>query len=158
MSKTPQKAGSQEKLLAKNRKAWFNYEVLEQLECGIALTGSEVKSLRDSRVSLGESFAGFEGNELFLQGAHIAEYPQAHMRNHDPVRKRKLLLKRRELDRLQRAVAQQGYTLVPLAITLKHGRIKVEIGLCKGKHVHDKRATIKAREQDREMNRAIRER
>jgi SsrA-binding protein len=143
--------------LAQNRRALFNYHVVERLEAGISLMGSEVKSIREAKVSLAESFAQFRGNELFLMGAHVAEYPMAHQRNHEPVRPRKLLLHRRELDRLHDAVQRSGFTLVPLGLHLKDGRIKVELGLCKGKQVHDKRASIKEREQKREMDRAMRE-
>jgi SsrA-binding protein len=143
--------------LTQNRRALFNYHVIERFEAGISLLGSEVKSIREGKVSLTESFAQFRGNELYLMGAHVAEYPMAHQRNHEPVRPRKLLMHRRELDRLAEAVARQGYTLVPLALYLKEGRIKVELGLGKGKQVHDKRASIKEREQKREMDRAMRE-
>lgn len=145
-------------VLTQNRRATFNYEVLERLEAGIALTGSEVKSIRDRRISLTEAYAQFRGPELFLHGAHVAEYVQAHRRNHEPLRPRKLLLHRRELDKLSAAVAQDGLALVPLSVYLKDGRIKVELGLCRGKKVHDKRASIKERETKREIDRAIRER
>ncbi len=144
--------------LTDNRRAAFNYEILERIEAGIVLTGSEVKSIRDSKISLAESYASFKKGELFLEGAHIAEYVQAHARNHEAIRPRKLLLHRKELDKLEAAVAQDGLTIVPLAIYLKDGRIKVELGLARGKKVHDKRATIKEREQTREMARAMRER
>ena len=144
--------------LTVNRRATFNYEVLERLEAGIVLTGSEVKSIREGRVSLTEAYAQYRGHELFLFGAHVAEYVQAHRRNHEPLRPRKLLLHRRELERLFAAVQQDGLALVPLQIYLKDGRIKLELGLCRGKKVHDKRASIKDREQKREIDRAIRER
>jgi SsrA-binding protein len=145
-------------ILAKNRRATFNFEVLERFEAGIVLSGSEVKSIRAGQISLAESYAAFDHDELFLQGAHIAEWVQAHARNHPPIRPRKLLLHRRELDKLLVAVQQEGLTVVPLAVYLKDGRIKVEIGLARGKKVHDKRAALKEREQTREMSRAIRER
>lgn len=145
-------------VLTQNRRATFNYEILERLEAGIVLSGSEVKSIRDGRVSLTEAFAQFRGDELYLLGAHVAEYVQAHRRNHEPVRPRKLLLHRRQLDKLATAVAQEGLTLVPLSIYLKDGRIKLELGLGRGKKVHDKRASIKERESKREIDRAIRER
>jgi SsrA-binding protein len=144
--------------LAQNRKALFEYHVLERFEAGISLLGSEVKSIREAKVSLVEAFAQFRSGELFLLGAHVAEYPMAHARNHDPVRPRKVLLHRRELDRLENAVRREGYTIVPLSLYLKDGRIKLELGLCKGKQVHDKRASIKARDQKREIDRALRER
>jgi SsrA-binding protein len=151
------KAKLGDELLEDNRKARFDYEILEELEAGIMLEGSEVKSIRDRRVSLKEAFCQFRGDELFLVQAHIAEFPMAHARNHPPLRPRKLLLHRRELDRLHDAIRQQGLTIVPLAIYLKNRRIKLLIGLARGKKVHDKRASIKEREQQREMQRAVRE-
>jgi len=144
-------------VLADNRRARFEYDVLERVEAGIALTGSEVKSIRAGKVSVKEAYAQFSGTELFLLQVHVAEYVQAHTRNHEPLRKRKLLLHRRELDRLRQAVTLDGLTLIPLCIYLKHGRVKVELGLCRGKKLHDKRATIKQREHRREVERAIRE-
>ncbi|MCA9694255.1 MAG: SsrA-binding protein SmpB [Nannocystaceae bacterium] len=143
---------------ARNRKALHNYHVLERLEMGMVLLGSEVKSIRDGRCSLVEAYCQFFQGELYLLGAHVAEYTQAHARNHEPLRRRKLLAHRRELDRLQAAVTQRGLTLVPLQLYARGQHIKVEIGLCQGKKVHDKRATIKEREQKREMQREIRER
>jgi SsrA-binding protein len=151
------KAKLGDELLEDNRKARFDYEILEELEAGIMLEGSEVKSIRDRRVSLKEAFCQFRGDELFLVQAHIAEFPMAHARNHPPLRPRKLLLHRRELDRLHDAIKQQGLTIVPLAIYLKNRRIKLLIGLARGKKIHDKRASIKEREQQREMQRAVRE-
>lgn len=143
--------------LANNRRATFNYEILERYEAGIVLHGSEVKSIRDGKISLAESYAQFQGHELFLMGAHVAEFPQAHRRNHEMVRARKLLLHRRQLDKLHEEVQQAGLTVIPLAVYLKDGRIKVELGLGRGKKVHDKRAAIKERDQQREARRAMRE-
>jgi SsrA-binding protein len=143
--------------LAQNRRATFEFEILERVEAGLVLKGSEVKSMRDGKISLAESWAQFEGEELFLHGAHVAEFPQAHRRNHEPLRPRKLLLHRRQLDRLHEAVQQAGMTLVVLQIYLKDGRIKAELGLARGKKIHDKRASIKSREQQREVRRALRE-
>lgn len=145
-------------LLVKNRKATHNYEIIDRFEAGLSLQGSEVKSIRDGQVSLAEAFAQFRAGELWLMQAHVAEYPMAHMRNHDPVRPRKLLLHRRELDKLAEATTQGGLTVVPLSLFLKGGRIKLEIALGRGKKAADKRHTIKEREQKREMQRAIRER
>lgn len=150
-------AGPAGSSLAQNRRATFEFEILERFEAGLVLKGSEVKSMRDGKLSLAESYAQFEGEELFLLGAHVAEFPQAHRRNHEPLRPRKLLLHRRQLDRLHEAVQQAGMTIVVLQIYLKDGRIKAEIGLARGKKVHDKRATIKSREQQREVRRALRE-
>ena len=146
-----------DELIEDNRKARHDYEVLEELEAGIMLVGSEVKSIRDRRVSLKEAYCQFRGDELFMLQAHVAEFTQAHARNHPPLRPRKLLLHRRELDHLHDAVKQQGLTIIPLAMYLKERRIKVLIGLCRGKKVHDKRASIKDREQKLEMQRAKRE-
>jgi SsrA-binding protein len=143
--------------LAQNRRATFEFEILERIEAGLVLKGSEVKSMRDGKLSLAESWAQFEGEELFLLGAHVAEFPQAHRRNHEPLRPRKLLMHRRQLDRLHEAVQQAGMTLVVLQIYLKDGRIKAEVGLARGKKIHDKRASIKDREQQREVRRALRE-
>jgi SsrA-binding protein len=152
------KAKLGDELLEDNRKARFDFEILEELEAGLVLHGSEVKSIRDRRVSLKEAYCQFRDGELFLLQAHIAEFVQAHARNHPPLRPRKLLLHRRELDRLHEAVKQQGLTIIPLALYLKDRRIKLQIGLARGKKVHDKRAAIKEREQQREIQRAIRER
>lgn len=145
-------------LLVKNRRALHDYEIIERHEAGVVLYGSEVKSIKDAKVSLTEAFAQFQNNELWLMSAHVGEYPMAHMRNHPPLRPRKLLLHRRELDALAEAVAQGGLTVVPLALYLKGGRIKLEIGLARGKKSHDKRQSIKERDQKREMARAIAER
>lgn len=143
--------------LAQNRRATFDYEILDRFEAGLVLVGSEVKSIRDRKISLTESYAQFQGDELFLLGAHVGEFPQAHQRNHIPIRPRKLLMHRRQLDKLREQVQQAGLTLIPMQIYLKDGRIKLELGLGRGKKVHDKRAAIKEREQDREVRRAIRE-
>lgn len=145
-------------IFVQNRRATFEYEVLERYEAGIALLGSEVKSIRDGRCSLGEAYCQFQGDQLFLYQAHVGEYTQAHDRNHLPLRPRKLLMHRRELDHLAEAVAQAGLTLIPLALVARDGRIKLELALCRGKKTYDKRATIKEREQKREVDRALRER
>jgi SsrA-binding protein len=147
-----------DELVEDNRKARFEFEILEEFEAGIMLHGSEVKSIRDHNVSLKEAFCQFREGELYLLQAHIAEFTQAHARNHPPLRARKLLLHRKELDRLSDAVQQQGLTIIPLAMYIKERRIKLLIGLARGKKVHDKRAVIKERELQREMQRAVRER
>ena len=144
------------KIIAKNKKAWFDYYVEEKYEAGIALLGSEVKSIRAGHVSLGDSFAKFsEGSnpELFLLNAHIAEYAWANRNNHDPLRARKLLLHKRELAKLSHVLDRQGLTLVPLTVYFKCGRIKVELGLCRGKKNYDKRETLKTRTAQRDMER-----
>jgi len=145
-------------MLAQNRRALHEYEVLERYEAGLALVGSEVKSVKDGKISLTEAFASFDRHELWLHRAHISEYVQAHKRNHEPLRRRKLLLHRRELDKLEQEVAPGGLTLIPLAVYLKGSYVKVELGLCRGKQLHDKRASIKERDTKREVDRAIRER
>lgn len=157
MAKKKKKRKLGDEVLEENRKATHDYEILEELEAGVALQGSEVKSIRDGRISLKEAYCQFRGDELFLLQAHIAEFPQAHARNHPPLRARKLLLHRRELDKLHDAVKTQGLTIVPLVVYLKSRRIKILIGLGRGKKIHDKRAAIKERDQKREMQRALRE-
>ncbi len=144
-------------MFVKNRRASHEYHIRERLEAGIALMGSEVKSIRDGRCSLAEAFCQFHNGELFLLQAHIAEYTQAHARNHTPLRRRKLLMHRRQLDHLEDAIQSKGMTLIPLALYAKQGLIKLELGLCQGKQLHDKRAAIKEREEKREVQRAIRE-
>ena len=140
--------------LVENRKARFEFEISDEYEAGMSLLGSEVKAIRDGKMSLAEAFCQFENGELFLVQSHIGEYVQAHGRNHPPSRKRKLLLHRRELERLQDAVKLEGVTIVPLAVYLKDRRLKLAIGVGKGKKLHDKRHSIKARDQAREMQRA----
>ncbi|HCX95523.1 MAG: SsrA-binding protein SmpB [Rectinema subterraneum] len=144
------------KIIAQNRRARFDYEIEENIECGIALQGSEVKSIKEGRVSFGDSFAEIKGEEVWLNNLHIAEYAQASMFSHDPDRPKKLLLHRQEIKRIDRRVREKGYTLVPLSIYLKHGLVKLELGLCRGKKEFDKRADIKARDIDREIRRDFR--
>lgn len=142
-----------------NRRAIFEYEVLERHEAGLELMGSEVKSIRDGKCSLAEAFCQFNGaGELFLIQAHVGEYPLAHSRNHVPLRQRKVLMHRRELDHLAEMVTQAGLTLIPFDLHSRKGKIKLALALCRGKKTYDKRATIKEREQKREIDRAIRER
>jgi SsrA-binding protein len=145
-------------VLAVNRRATFDYEVIERYEAGVAFTGSEVKSVRDGRISLAEAYAIVERGEAWLVNAHVAEYVLAHRRNHEPLRKRKLLLHRREIDKLGQAVQKGGLTLIPLKVYTKGRRIKIELGLCRGKHVHDKREKVREREHKREVDREMRER
>ena len=134
------------KTIATNRKARFNYHIFDTYEAGIVLVGSEVKSLRDGRVNFRDSHATFKNDELFLVDLHIAEYPYANQFNHDPTRPRKLLLKRRELNRLKGKVEQQGVTLIPTRLYLKQGLVKVELGLARGKRKYDKREEIRKRD------------
>jgi SsrA-binding protein len=146
------------KLLADNRKARFNYELGDVLEAGIALTGSEVKSLRQGRANIAESYAAARGGELWLYNANIPEYPQAGRFNHSPKRPRKLLMHRREIDRLAGAVEREGMTLVPLKLYFNvKGRAKLEIAVARGKKLHDKRETEKKRTWERERGRLMRE-
>ena len=146
------------KIIADNRKARFNYEIGEVFEAGIALTGSEVKSLRQGKASIGESYADARGGELWLVNANIAEYLQAGRFNHPPKRPRKLLLHRRQIDKLSGAVEREGMTLVPLKLYFNEkGRAKIELALARGKKLHDKRETEKKRTWERERGRLMRD-
>jgi len=144
-----------EKLIASNRKAFHDYFVLQKFEAGIALTGTEVKSLREGRVNLKDSYVDINRGEAYLTGAHISPYSHGNRENHDPERKRKLLLHRREIDRLQGQVVEKGLTVVPLRLYFKHGRVKIEIAVVRGKKLYDKRETEKRREMDREAEAAM---
>lgn len=144
-------------IFAQNRKARFEYHIIEEFEAGLVLRGSEVKSIRARNVSLQEAFCSFEGEELFLVQCHIKPFAQRHpYEKVDAVRSRKLLLHRRELKRLQGRVSERGLTLIPLSIYAKSGKIKLKFGLCRGKRGYDKRAATKKREMDREAQRAMR--
>jgi SsrA-binding protein len=147
-----------EKLVASNRRAHHNFEILETHEAGLVLQGTEVKSLRDSRADLKESYARIEGNEAWLLGLHISPYAQGNRANHDPLRPRKLLLHRGEINRLLGKIMEKGLTLVPLRLYFKQGRAKVELGLARGRKTLDKRHAIREREERREVARALRER
>jgi SsrA-binding protein len=137
-----------------NRRALHEYFITAKLECGIVLVGSEVKSLRAGKAQLQESFARVEKGQLVLHGCHIDPYAQAAHTNHEPLRERRLLAHKREIEKLAAATRERGVTLVPLAIYFKGGRAKVEIGVARGKQHHDKRESIKRKEQEREMRRA----
>ena len=142
------------KVVATNRKAGFEYFLLERLEAGLSLQGSEIKSIRAGQISLTEAFIDIElGKEAWLIDAHIAPYEQANRFNHDPKRKRRLLLHRKEIRKLWNEVRQKGVTIIPLKVYLKNGRAKIEIALAKGKQLHDKRDTIAKRDQERETAR-----
>ena len=147
-----------EKLIASNRKAHFNYDILETYEAGLVLRGTEVKALRDGRADLKESYARVEGDEAWLLGCHISPYAQGNRANHDPLRPRKLLLHRAEIGRLLGKIMEKGLTLVPLRLYFKGGRVKAELGLARGRKTLDKRHVIREREERREMDRAIRAR
>lgn len=144
------------KMIATNRRARFDYEVRETFEAGLALLGSEVKSLRDHGASIGESFAQVKAGEAWVMGMHIAPYSFAREGGHDPLRPRKLLLHRREIDRIASRVSEKGLTLVPLRLYFKDGKAKLEVALAKGRSKVDKRQVIREREQRREMERGIR--
>lgn len=146
------------KIIATNRKARFNYTVTDTFECGIVLEGTEVKSVKGGNISFVDSFALIENGEVWVQNLHISEYAFSSVFNHDPDRKKKLLLHREEIKRLQRKVDEKGFTLVPLDFYLKHGLVKVMLGLCKGKKEFDKRADIKDRDIKREIAREFRNR
>ncbi len=143
------------KVIASNRKARHDYFIEDTFEAGIALMGTEVKSLRMGRASLVDGYATFHGDELWLEGVHIPEYVQGTWTNHTPRRRRKLLLNRVELGRIQAATRESGRTVVPLALYFKDGRAKVEIGLAKGKKQYDKRHTLRERQDARETARAL---
>ena len=143
---------------ASNRQARHNYEISETFEAGVVLTGSEVKSLRDGRVSLQQAYADVREGEAWLVGAHIDTYDQAGIQNHEPERDRKLLLHRRELDSLYGKVREKGLTLVPIRLYFKNGRAKVEIALARGKEQRDKRRDIAKRDADRQIERALKSR
>jgi SsrA-binding protein len=143
------------KLIAQNRKARHDYHIDDVMEAGLVLTGTEVKSLRAGRASLVDGFAEVLDNEVWLLGVHIPEYSQGTWNNHAPRRRRKLLLNRREIDRLASRVAERGLTIVPLALYFKDGKAKVEIGLGRGKKTYDKRQDLARRDADREVARAM---
>jgi len=146
------------KIVATNRKAYHQYQFHDAFEAGLVLKGSEIKSIRAGRVSLQEGFVLFEGGEAWLVNVHIAQYDPASSQNHEPRRRRKLLLHRREIDRLQSQAREKGYTVVPTKLYLKDGRAKVEIALARGKKLYDKRQTIAKRDAKRQVERALKER
>jgi SsrA-binding protein len=144
------------KVVATNRRARHDYEIIDEFEAGLVLTGSEVKSLRAGKANLKDSFAYIRDGEVWLVGAYIAPYSFARLGGHDPERSRKLLLHRREIDRIAGSLAEKGLTLVPMRLYFKDGKAKVQIGLGRGKRTIDKRADLKKREHEREMERARR--
>lgn len=150
-------AGAAEKNVCVNRKARHEYQILETFEAGMELVGTEVKSLREGRASLVDSYAAVEEGEVYLHEANISIYPLGTYANHEPRRKRKLLLKKREIKRLAGKAAEKGLTIIPLRIYFKGPWAKVEIALARGKRLHDKRETIKKRTVEREMERAVKE-
>lgn len=145
------------KILATNRKALFNYEILERAEAGIALLGTEVKAIREGGLNFRDAYVEFRGGELFLVGSYVAPYSHGNILNHTHERRRKLLLHKREILKLGGKATERGLALVPLRAYLKNGRVKVEIGLGRGKKAHDKRETIKRRDEERETRQAVKE-
>ena len=146
------------KPIAENRRARHDYHLLDRFEAGLVLTGTEVKSLRDGRASLAQSFAEVRDGEAWLVGANIATYDQGNIANHDPDRPRKLLLHRREIDRLLGQTRERGLTVVPTRLYFKDGRVKVELALARGKEIRDKRRDIAKRDADRQIERALKSR
>jgi SsrA-binding protein len=160
MSRAPdtKKDPDERLLVARNPRATHDYHILDSWETGIVLTGTEVKSLRQGKASIKEAFGLVRGGEVWLEGMHVTPYEQGNRYNHEPVRARKLLLHRREIERLIGATEQKGLALVPLELYFRKGRAKLMLALGKGKKVHDRREDIKRREADREMARALRSR
>ena len=146
------------KIITQNRKARYDYHAIDTWEAGIQLQGTEVKSLRDGKANLRESYARIDGNEVFLHNVHIGEYEKGNQFNHEPMRKRKLLLHRAEINRLKGKVVKKGLTLIPLKLYFKRGHAKVEIALAKGNREYDRRQDIAQREAQRDTERALKER
>ncbi len=151
-------AETEGKLMAQNKKARHDYFIEETYEAGIVLTGTEIKAIRAGRMNLKDSFARIRNGEAYLHNAHISEYEQGNRYNHEPTRARKLLLHKKQIDKLIGETQQQGYSVVPLKVYIKNGFAKVLIGLAKGKKNYDKRETLKRKDAKREMDRAIKER
>ena len=145
------------KLLQKNKKAYFNYEVIEDLECGIALVGTEVKSMREGRFSFADSYVTIKGNTLTLVALHIQPYTHGNIHNHEVQRPRRLLAHKQEVKRLRRKVEEKGFTLIPTAIYLRGNLVKVQISLCRGKKLHDKREATKERDLNRDVRRELKQ-
>ena len=143
--------------VAQNRKAYHDYFVEEKIECGISLFGKKKKSIRQGRVNLKESWAQVRKGEIWVEGMHISPYEQGNIFNRDPLRAKKLLLHRREIHKLEAQVMRQGFTLVPLELYFKNGRVKMQLGLCKGKQLHDKRDSMARKDSEREIQHALRE-
>lgn len=143
-------------MIAENRKARFDYTIDDSIECGVVLQGTEVKSVKEGKISFPDSFAEIVKDEVWLKNLHISEYVYSSIFNHNPDRPKKLLLHREQIKRLQRKVEEKGYTLIPLSFYLKDGRLKVSLGICKGKKQFDKRNTIKDRDNQRDIQREFR--
>ena len=143
------------KIITENKKAWFDYEILDKYEAGLVLQGSEVKSLRDGQANLKDAFVAFRGSEAYLQNAHVAVYQASSYNNHEPERLRKLLLNQKELEEIYGALRERGLTCVPLKVYFKGGKAKLQIALVKGKKTHDKRESIKKRDVAMEMKKSL---
>jgi SsrA-binding protein len=158
MARSKDPIREEDALIAENRKAFFDYHILETFEAGIALLGTEVKGIREGRANLRDAYASVDGGEVWLHNVHINPYSHRGYVDHDPKRKRRLLLHRYEIRKLIGKTVEKGLTLVPTKLYFKNGRVKVAIALAKGKQAHDKRETIKRRESDRETRAAVKER
>lgn len=144
------------KIIAQNKKARFNYSIEDSIECGIVLEGTEVKSFKTGNISFPDAFAEIQKGEVWVKNLHISEYPFSSVFNHNPDRPKKLLLKKDEIKRLERKVEEKGFTLIPLDFYLKNGRVKVNLGVCRGKKQYDKRADIRERDVKRDLQREFR--
>lgn len=147
-----------QRVIAQNKKAWHDYFVEEKYEAGIVLTGTEIKSIRQGRVNLKDSYCEVERGELFAIGVHISPYEQGNRYNHEPLRNKKLLMHRREILKLQGLIQQKGYTIVPLSLYFSGGYVKAELGLCRGKKLYDKRESDAARQASRDIDRHLKDR
>ncbi|MEW6351544.1 MAG: SsrA-binding protein SmpB [Thermodesulfobacteriota bacterium] len=147
--------GEHIKLICKNRKAWFNFEIDDSFEAGVVLTGPEVKSLRAGKANLGDAYAKIKSGEIFLIDAHISPYDKTRTQDQDPVRDRKLLMHKREIKKLTGKAFEKGFSIVPLRMYFKNGKVKVELALAKGKKAYDKRESIRKKDQRREMERLV---
>ena len=143
------------KLIAKNKKAFFDYSIESSIECGVVLQGTEVKSVKEGKISFNDSFAEVQDGEVFIKNLSISEYVYSSIFNHKPDRNRKLLLHKDEIKRLERRIREKGYTLIPLEFYLKNGRLKILLGVCKGKKLFDKRQDIRERDLKRDVQREI---
>lgn len=154
----PAEDRQQDRVVTSNRRAHHEFFIVESIEAGIALTGTEIKSIRDGKITISEAYARIEAGELWLIGSHVSPYTHGNRANHDPDRPRKLLVHRRQIGHLREAVEQKGMTIVPLRVTLKRGRAKVEIGIARGKKLYDKRQASADRDARRDVERALRDR
>ena len=145
------------KIITSNRKARHDFHIEDTLEAGLVLQGTEVKALREGKANLQEAFCKVDGGEMYLRGAHISPYSHGSINNHEPVRPRKLLMQRREIERWRKASEQKGYTIVPLKLYFKNGLAKIEIGLARGKKLYDKRADTAERETKRRLDRTLKQ-